>query len=81
MLRSRKLSSHEDEYEPKRKRSTSLDDMREKLRVENRLHKAQRNGGGILDALKKLNFNTSKANASIKKQSDRMPEIFERKVP
>jgi hypothetical protein len=76
MLRSRKLNQSRSYSEDREVHSTTIDDLRDKLRIENRLRKSSKSGGGMLDRIKSM---TQGMNESMRKQSSKMPDIFDTK--
>lgn len=83
MLQSRKLSQrYEPDRESKPRHSTTIQDLRDKLRVENRLHISQKSkNGGILQTIRNFGKAANNANRSVSRQAKKMPSIFDGRAP
>jgi hypothetical protein len=75
MLRSRRLNQSRNFSDEREVHSTTISDLRDKLRIENRLRKSSKTGGsGMLERIKGM---TQNMNESMRKQSSKMPDIFD----
>lgn len=87
MLRSRKLNPPPEiklkRYE-ERPHSTSMQDMREKLRIENRLRKSQKPKGqgfsGIKNMIQRFGKSVNVTNSNAAANAKKMPRIFDTKL-
>jgi hypothetical protein len=74
MLKSRKLQETQSRDSPDH--STTLQDLRDRMRIKNSLHKSQKSGGGFQSTMSRLGKAMNNMNKSMAKQSSKMPTIL-----